>query len=459
MNQVVKTGMTSFVHALPSSKGLPAPSLVLFLMLAAIFVIFNTVFQTYGVPSIPLVGGARIFLQDLLLWLLVFFGFSARLNNARTAISSGLSGYILFFVFIVIAEAVYAVVALERSLFSVYNDSKVFYYYLLFFPVIWCFGTDKGVAWIIRLWALLALVGAVLYIYQFFFGELVMFQKYDWLFSSSMQVGTGGASSATVNYIRLLSQGTVLFRIMLFVAFCMWLFPTGRSRHWWGWLTLLLALQVLLQFTRGMYITTLLAVLLMPWVIREGAVRAKIRNTLIIGLFAVTVAIIYKMIFSNSGAESPGLFEFIGERFFRGVTEIGQDTSLQGRVQGAEYFFSKMDGNWLFGIGFGAGIVYGDSTLVSLLIKTGLVGTIAFFVMIIHACLRGLRRYRYLDSPIHKALMLGLLFSTARHLLNGLTQSDWALDTRIAALIVSIAIMEVIGARALAARNAGVPST
>jgi hypothetical protein len=459
MNQVVNTtGIASSGNTLSGSKRLPAPSLMLFLMLAIIFVMFNTVFQTFGLPSVPLAGGARMFVQDLLLWLLVLFGLFAKLNNRRTAVSSGLSGYILFFVFIVVAEALYAVVALDRPIFRVYNDSKDFYYYLLFFPVIWCFGTDKGVEWIIRLWAVLALLGALLYLYQFSFGELSIFQKYDWLYSSSVEVATGGASSVTVDYMRLLSQGTVLFRIMLFVAFCMWLFPTGRRRLWWGWLALLLAMQVLLQFTRGMYVTTLLALLLMPLLIRESAARAKIRNILVLSVFAVTVAIIYKMIFSSSGAGSYGLFEFIGERFFRGVTEMGQDTSLQGRVQGAEYIFSKMEDNWLFGIGFGAGVVYGDSTLVSLLAKTGLIGTAAFFVMIIQACLRGLRRYRYLDSPVHKALMLALLFSTARHLINGITQSDWALDTRIAALIVSVAMMEVIGARALAARKAETPA-
>lgn len=453
MNQVAQSNGVAMQGAAFQATRLPAPSWVLFLMLAAIFVMLNTVFQPYALPSVPLVGGANMFIQDLLLWLLVFFGMLAKLNNSKKAVRSDLSKFIMFFMLIIGVEVLYAVVALDRPLYRVYNDSKDFYYYMLFFPVIWCFGTDKGVSWIIKLWAVLAFFGALLFLYQFFFGELVIFQKYAWLYSSSLDISTGGTGTATLDYKRLLSQGTVLFRIMLFVAFCMWLFPTGRNRQWWGWLALLLALLVLLQFTRGMYVTSLLALLLMPLLIRESAARAKIRNILVLSVIAITLAIAYKAVFS-SGSSNYGLFEFIGERFFRGVTEAGQDSSLKGRVDSAAYLFGKMGGNWLFGLGFGGGLVYGDSTLVSLLVKTGLVGTIAFFVMFIQACLHALRRLRYIDNPVQKALMLALLVSTARHLVNGITQSDFALDTRIAALIVSVALMEIIGLRALAARKA-----
>ncbi|TCV83437.1 hypothetical protein [Sulfurirhabdus autotrophica] len=453
MNQAVQAdGMVLKGDAFQATR-MPAPSLLLFMMLAVIFVLFNTVFQTFSLPSVPLVGGANMFIQDLLLWLLVFFGMFAKLNNSKTSVGSSLSKFVAFFMIIIVAEVLYAVVAFDRPLFRVYNDSKDFYYYMLFFPVIWCFGNDKGISWIIKLWAVLAFFGALLFLYQFFFGELDIFQKYTWLYSSSLDVSTGGTGTATLDYKRLLSQGTVLFRIMLFVAFCMWLFPTGRNRQWWGWLALILALQVLLQFTRGMYVTTLLALLLMPLLISESAAKAKIRNILVLSVIVITLAIAYKAIYATTSSNY-GLFEFIGERFFRGVTEAGQDSSLKGRVDSAEYLFSKMDGNWLFGLGFGSGLVYGDSTIVSLLVKTGLVGTVAFFVMFIQACLNALRRFRFIDNPVQKALMLALLVSTMRHLVNGITQSDFALDTRIAALIVSVAMMEIIGIRALAARKA-----
>ena len=445
-------------HARSSFARLPGPSLFIFSMLAVIFILFNTVFEPSNMPAIPLVGGAHMFIQDVLLWLLLLFGLFAKLNNSRTAITTPLSKYIAFFVFIVVVESIYAVVALDRPLFSVYNDSKSFFYYLLFFPVIWSFGTEKGVNWIIKLWAVLALLGALLFVYQFFFGELAILQKYDWLYSNSVQVGTGGLNSVVVDYARLISQGTVLFRIMLFVAFCMWLFPTGRHRRWWGLLALLLAVQVMLQFTRGMYVTTVLALLVMPFIVRERKVSAKIRNILVLSVFAIGVMLIYKTIFTSSGSGQYNLLGFIGERFFRGVTEMGQDTSLQGRVEGADYLFGKMDGNWLFGLGFGSGLVYGDSTLVSLLVKTGLVGTTVFAVMFYHACVRALRRFRHLDNPVHKALMLALLISTVRHLINGITPSDFALDSRIAALIVSVALMEIIGRRCATTKIQQAPS-
>ena len=452
------TATVGHVHASVVGRT-PAPSLLLFFALAVIFVVFNTVFQPAAMPAIPLAGGARMFIQDLLLWLLVIFGLFSRLNHSRTAINSPLSKYVIFFMFIIGAEAIYAMVALDRSLFTVYNDSKTFFYYLLFFPVIWCFGTDKGVDWIIKLWVALALFGALLYVYQFFFGELAIFQQYDWLYSSSLEVSTGGADAVSVEYKRLIMQGTVLFRIMLFVAFCMWLFPTGRKRHWWGLLALLLALQVLLQFTRGMYVTTVLALLLMPLVVREHNARSRIRNILVFSALAIGLMVFYKTVISGGGSAKYNLLEFIGERFFSAVTESGQDTSLQGRVVGTEYIFSmiRQYGNWLTGMGFGSNISYGDSTYVSLLLKTGWIGTLAFVAMFGHACVRGMRRFRYIASPVHKALMLALLVSTVRHLINGMTQSDFALDSRIPALIVSVAIMEIIIARGILPQTKGAP--
>lgn len=436
------------VHA-SAGRRILAPGRLLFFALAVIFVVFNTLFEPAGMPAIPLAGGARIFIQDLLLWLLVIFALFSRLNHSRVAINSPLSKYVIFFMFIILAEAIYAVLALDRSLFSVYNDSKTFFYYLLFFPVIWCFGTDKGVDWIIKLWVALALLGALLYVYQFFFGELAIFQRYDWLYSSSLEVGTGGADAVSVDYKRLIMQGTVLFRIMLFVAFCMWLFPTGRKRHWWGLLALLLALQVLLQFTRGMYVTTVLALILMPFMLRDQKARSKIRNILVFSALAIGLTVFFKVVISGGGSAKYNLLEFIGERFVRAITESGQDTSLQGRVAGSEYIFGLIEkhGNWLTGLGFGSKITYGDSTYVSLLYKTGWIGTLAFIALFGHACVRGMRRFRYIASPVHKALLLALLVSTVRHLINGLTQSDFALDTRIPALIVSVAIMEIIIAR------------
>lgn len=462
MNQKPQAGGMATMRHVRASAGVrtPAPGLLLFFALAVIFVVFNTLFEPAAMPAIPLVGGARMFIQDLLLWLLLIFGLFSRLSHSRTAINSPLSKYIIFFVFIVVAEAIYSVVALDRTLFSVYNDSKGFFYYLLFFPVIWCFGTEKGVDWIIKLWTVLALFGALLYVYQFFFGELAIFQRYDWLYSSSLEVSTGGADAVAVEYKRLIMQGTVLFRIMLFVAFCMWLFPTGRKRHWWGLLALLLALQVLLQFTRGMYVTTALALILMPFMLREYKARSRIRNILVFGALAVGLTVFYTAVISGGGKAQYSLVQFIIERLVRAVTESGQDTSLQGRALGASYIFSMISqyGNWLTGLGFGSTISYGDSTYVSLLLKTGWIGTLAFIAMFGYACVRGMRRFRYIVSPVHKALMLALLVSTVRHLINGITQSDFALDARIPALIVSVAIMEIIIARGIRPQTKVAPS-
>lgn len=455
VEHITEIAMTNSV-APSNAARLPYPGRILFTMLAFIFIIFNTVLEPANMPAIPLVAGARIFIQDLLLWLLLIFGIVSKLFNRRMAITSPLSKYIVIFVFIIVIVAIYSVLVLDRPLFTVYNDSKGFFYYLLFFPIIWCFGSEKGVDWIIKLWAFLAFFGAVLYLYQFFFGELSIFQEYKWLYSSKvLDVTTGGAHGVAIDYKRILSQGTVLYRIMLFVALCMWLFPTGKYRRWWGMLALLLAFQVLLQFTRGMYITSLLALLIIPFIARERVVTKQISKILILSVFSIGVMFLCKSAFSdNVGKEHYSLHEFIGQRFITGLMEMEKDPSLHGRVEGANYLFTKMKGSWLVGLGFGSGIVYGDSTVVSLLIKSGVVGTMVVFFMFLFACVRALRQYRYLGNPSQKALMLALLISTIRHLLNGITQSDFALDSRIAALIVSVALMEIIGRKGHAAVNA-----
>jgi len=433
------------------TKKLPKPSLFLLLLLTIIFVILNTIFLPAGMPTIPLmIGGARLFIQDTLFLLLMVSSVFYKLNNHPLAISSPISKYLVVFIGVVLFESLYSIAGLGHPVFTVYNDVKTILYYLLFFPVIWCFGSEKGVDRIIKLWVGLAIFGAVFYIYQFIFGELAIFDKYDWLYSHSLNVETGGTSSVKVDFQRLIMQGTVIFRIMLFVAFCMWLFNKGASRKWWGVLAFLLAVQVALQFTRGMYMTTFMALLVMPFIVRDTLVRRKIIAVFLYAAIVIGFVVIYKAVFSSGSSGSYSLIEFIGERLLNAVTQSSSDSSIEGRMQGASYIFQLIDnrGSWIYGLGFGTGIVYGDSTYVSILMKMGWVGMTAFLLLMIRSLWHAFRNYRYLVEPKQKALVMALMVSTGRHLVNGLTQSDFVDNTRVPALIVSIAIIEIIIFRA-----------
>jgi len=448
------TAIDDGVDSQVTKLNLPKPSLALFFLLAVIFIIFSTIFEPAYMPAVPLVAGARMFIQDLFLWVLVLFAIMSSMSHNKLAIQSPVGKYVIIFFVIVVIEAMYAIVVTGNPIFSVYNDVKPFFYYLLFFPVIWCFGSEKGIDWIIKLWAVLALFGAMLYIFQFVFGQLSIFENYSWLYSGSLNIGTGGAQSVSVDFKRLISQGTVLFRIMLFVAFSLWLYTDGKTKKWWGVLALILAAQVALQFTRGMYITTILALIAMPFIVKDKKISKKIINILMLSIVVITFMVIYKVMFS-SGKGGYSLIEFIGQRFFNAVTQSGSDSSLDGRRQGAQMMFDLIEthGNWFLGLGFGNGVNYGDSTYVSLLLKTGWVGTIAFLVLFGVSSLRAFKNLKYVTDPIQKAILLALFVSTGRHLVNGITQADFTYNVRIPALIISVAIMEVIIVRALNQRQ------
>jgi len=332
---------------------------------------------------------------------------------------------------------------LKQPITTTFVSFRPFYAYFLFFPVIWSVGTADGVRKIIYLWTLLTVFGVLLYFFQFFFGGLTVFARHDWLYSNIKVALVGGGVSHSFGFRRVMSPGTVVFRTMLFVAISSWLLLDGKQRWLWGGLAALIGFQVIIQFTRGMYLTTLAVLLLLPFLIGDRRGRQRL-----IALYGVVLVLgVMVVVFKSATATHAGgvgLFEFAKERLMSGLIHTDADASIQGRVQAWTYFTGALKGHWLFGLGFGEAIVYGDNTYLSFLIKTGIVGTCTFVLLYGVVAIRGWRHYREIEDSFMKAVYLGLWLSTVRHFINGITQSDFASWERIPVLIVAVAVMEVI---------------
>lgn len=415
-----------------------------FWLFSLAFVFFNTVFVPTSLPSVPVLGGVNLYPTDLLLGALLILGAMYRFSNSPVAVRSPLSKYMVIFLAVLCFEAAYAIAVLHRPPLPVLVKCRTYAGYALFFPMLWALGTVGGVQRIIRLWAVLASAGALLYIFQVFHGEPSIFHQHAWLYSRQIAATIGGGAGDAQHLRRLFSQGTVLFRIMLFVAFIIWLLSASRASKWWLMVAALIAIQVLLQFTRGMYITSLAILLIMPTFIKEPVPRRRLFYVTVAAGVGLGMVILFKV---ASGSHSH-LLAFIWDRFSRVFTHAGSDTSIQQRIEGAQALLGDLSGHWLFGLGLGNGIDYGDSTYISLLVDTGILGTFAFLLLFSVACVRGLRNIRHMPTTYERALLLALTLSTCRYLVNGLSQSDFAVNVRIPALAISIALMEILIVRA-----------
>jgi len=165
--------------------------------------------------------------------------------------------------------------------------------------------------------------------------------------------------------------------------------------------------------------------------------------------FLGVVAVAYKVSVASHASGNVGMISVAKERLVSGLLHPSEDSSLQGRVEGWRYYLGQLRGSRAFlGLGFGRRIMYGDSTYLSFLIKTGVVGLVAFLLLFGRVTFRGWRYWREIEDPALRAIFLGLWISTVRHLVNGITQADFTSPERVPALIVAVAMMEVLIARA-----------
>ncbi|MFK5951340.1 MAG: hypothetical protein QM500_21505 [Methylococcales bacterium] len=416
----------------------------LFLFLLALyFIIFNTIFIHGKLPKLPLPGGADLHLSDMLLGAMFVIGLSVKFRHSGSSIKTPLSKFLILFVFVLFIVVFYSIGILHQPLTTTLATFRDFYSYMLFFPVIWVLGSNAGVKAVIKLWAWLTVFGVLLYLAQFFIGEFSIMKNTEWLFSTSREVSVvGGLATSGERFTRIFSAGTVLFRIMLFVAICMWLFSNDKQRWWWGALAALIGFQVLLQFTRGMYISTIAVLIMIPFLVNDSTARSRLYRLYAVVFALAGMLVVYKIAI-HSG-DSGGLFAFAKERLLRAFGDVHEDVSLEGRFQAWDYFMVELSGYWSLGLGMGRVIVYGDNTYLSLLIKTGVMGLSAFLLFFSVTILRGYFSFKYVTDTYMKAVYLGLWLSTLRHLVNGITQSDFAIGTRIPALIISVALMEII---------------
>ena len=418
-----------------------------FFMLAFLFIIFNTIFIPSELPMLPLLGGVDLAITDILIIMLMGLAIQSRLFNNPTVVKTPLSKYVVIMLMIIFMGGVFSILAYGQAVLTVFANMRSFIGYLLFFPVIWCLGTMRGVEKIINLWVLLAIIGALFYIYTFSFGEPGFFQTRDWLFSRIAGVTTGGGESEIdIGFSRIMSQGTILFRIVLFVSIMFWLSSKGRARWLWGGIAALLAFQVVIQFTRGMYVTSLFMLIVMAYLIKDPKARGRLISVIGLCVFVGSLAILFYTGF-DLGSEG-SVFSFAGDRLMRTFTHSEEDQSIQSRILIYSTMLTYMEGRWLFGIGLGGGVIYGDNTFVSFVLKTGLLGLASFLFLSITACYRGYKGFKMLTDPWQQAIVLALWVSTVRHLINGLTQADFTDSARVPALIISIALMEVVIFRA-----------
>lgn len=197
-----------------------------------------------------------------------------------------------------------------------------------------------------------------------------------------------------------------------------------------------LAAGVIVSFGRGIWLSTVVALLFIAW--RLGGVRS-VQKLVVMLVIGVAVAV------AGLAAVKPHMIDAAVERFTSTFEEGGNKSSLAYRFEENTYAYKKIASNPVLGIGFGTAykprldlfadwsqVRYIHNSYIGLWLKMGLLGPLAAALLVYAVFKRGrvLLRRKGLDP---KSLSLGVAAMAAFTipLFTSITQPEWMTVTGI----------------------------
>jgi hypothetical protein len=284
-------------------------------------------------------------------------------------------------------------------------------------------------------------------------------QAYPWFSVDAYDLYVGGTLDA-VQGARIYMPGRALVQVLFLPALVASIVaPPGRLRRVARGLTLLYGITTILIFTRMVWLTTLMAVIILAVLLS----RKQRRDLLKIGAWiSLTVLVAGLALSTSSFWSTTSPLEALSQRFGTVFSDNVQDQDAQYRIDEAQATLAKASENWLLGVGFIATVrtvtVYdkntGDPLLqevgtghdgyLSLLLNTGLLGLGCFVLLcwlIVRATWRARNRLPQ-QAWFSWAMTLGFGLTLVRILLNGFSESTFSDSFTVPLIAVVYALVE-----------------
>ena len=440
---IVFFGLTFFLRF--TSNDFSIPFIILFLgismlclatrrmetFILLLLIVTSTVFTLIEFPTVPIRIG-DLFLSDVLIIIMLLGRLLKRVTINCVVIPKPMGYPILAYIFVAIFTFLYTITSTSVSISTAGMDLRVFFYLSLFFLVYYYIKSDKQLRSFLMAIGILAVILSIIQIVQWIIGY-----DNDILGGRIMELTTAGKNFRNVG--RVVLPGTSIIFFTLNVIFSIYIFK--RLHFKWRLLLLigivLLSIGIILTFLRALWVAIFIAAAIVTFKARR---RMTVYPRII--MLLIGACLLVSLIGQTKILRSFAIKEAVSDRAMSIINPqktLQHDTMLVRLIE-IRYAWKKIVENPLIGIGFKTSyrpLIFGNvkyeksnagtfvhNGYLSIQLKMGLLGSLAFLWMIITFFYRVTKFWRKIKDSFYQAVVLGVSVSIVGILVFSLTSPD-----------------------------------
>lgn len=416
-----------------------------------LLIITSTVFGPLEIPTLSINIG-DLYVSDILIILLLVSRLLKKVTVDVVVIPKPLGYPILVSILVGIFSFVYASWGLHVSTLSAGSELRAIVYLSLFFLVIYYVRTERQLRTLLLGIGIIGAVVAVLLVLQYVYG------KDSSIVSGRVEIlSTTEGKFADVTRVMVPGSSILLFSLNTLIAIYILKGLRRKGNTLVLYAIALLTLGLILTFTRIFWIMVVAAVVFLLIIARRRAIVYPRFSILIAGA-GLVIAIILQVKVLNSTVMKEALFD----RSISILKAPGKfkDDTLFMRYLESRYAWKKIVENPFLGIGLGNAyrpLIFGKIEYENIMggtflhngylatqMKMGLPGTIAFIWLMVAFFQRVRKRWRRIQNPLYRAVVVGITLSIVGMLIHNLTAAPFLAVFWVSIAAVGMGIIEKV---------------
>ena len=425
-----------------------------------VLVTTSTIISPQVLPKASIMGADIEFTEVLIVMALgtVFMKYGT-LGSLRRCFSSRLTIPLIIFLSLVFISVFYSL-SIYRNLevTTVLARSRNLFYYSLFFPTFLALRNEKDLRVFIKGLLVITALVSIYFVYTAVFGQTYL----HYLLRTGVRfavtsVDTGHVSDTILRHARMRDiPGTSIVVTMFFVAVGLFVYHySTRGIIWYGSLSALFTIPVLLTFTRTTWATFLFAFPILWYLVRKKTFRL----TKLVFIMGGGFLLIFLAL-----ALHPKYSEIIGftkDRLKSFFEENVETSTAVWRIVEIKAALDEVEESPLTGIGVGGEIEHKKvkykgkeyiltnsfgihNSFLSLALMTGIPALIVYLTIYFLALTGALLTFKKSENLFVKGIAIGMFLSLLRTLWNAFTQQYFLEVSMIPCLAISFALIEAM---------------
>jgi len=392
----------------------------------------STVFDLQEFGTVPIQIG-DLFLTDLLIIILLLAQVLKRVTVNMILIPKHLGYPILTIILVAIFSFVYATMGLNVSTFKAGIELRIIIYLSIFFLVYHYIKTPRQLHTLLVGSALVALIVSGMILAQYVLGNNVSI-----VFGRVEILSTQHKKFSDITRVMVPGSSVIFFTLNTLIAVYVLKALKNRSRSLILPAIAVISFGLILTFTRIYWVMVLGATILLLFMAHRRAIVYPRMTFLVIGAAAGVVLILQSSVLNSTVIKEAMINRSIS--ILKAPRKFREDTLFMRYLE-SRYAWEKILENPFLGIGLGNAYrpkIFGNSNYernvggtsvhngyLATQLKMGIMGTVAFFWLMIAFFYRVFKRWKDIKEPLYQAVVVGIAISVGGMLIHNLVASPF----------------------------------